>query len=182
MREEIKKLQVLKDSIIEYHNKVFTFLTETINDVSNNKFSAEDLCDMGFLCRKIEEYCDEIRKSVKSRKDLNIKIMGFHLATQSVEDPGNVTDRIDGELAHCRVEAKVIPVIPKLGEDGFKECMENFGVPENLFGSKLVKVNFDAMAQYTTDMIKSGNALPPGISKSWTEFRGTFRRINKGEK
>ena len=179
MDNDIEKLLGLRQDLIEYHEAFYTFVTETLDRIKNNQYTVEQLCDLGFLCRKLEVYFEELRKIAKGRKELCVKIMGFFLATQSVEDPTKCQDRIEGDLAYARIAAKVIPRIPKKDDPNYIGFMESLGVPVNLLEGGLVKADFRGVAELVTGLVREGKKLPPGVEKTWTEYTANFYERKK---
>jgi len=127
----------------------------------------------------MEVYCEELRKIAKGRKELGVKLMGFHLATQDLSDPGNCQDRIEGELAYARVTPRVIPKIPAKGDSNYVSFMKSLGIPEDLLEGGLVKADFRSVSNLITEMVKNGEDLPLGVEKTWTEYVANFHEKRK---
>jgi hypothetical protein len=183
MNEDIQKLLDLREMLIRYHEDFYSFMSKTLNKIKGEDggYSVGEICDFGFLCRRKEVYFDELRKIARGRKELCIKIMGFFLAQQSLEDPENCIDRIDGELASARVTPKSIPKIPAKDHPDYIPFMESLGVPEELLKGGLIKADFKGVSELVTNLLKTGQDLPPGVVKTWTEYTGNFYEKKKGD-
>lgn len=182
MTNDVKRLTELKDELMQYHEDLYLFITETLCKIRANKYTPEELCDISFLCRRMELYFDELKKTVKARKELCVKLMGFFLATQSLENPEECVDRIFGTLASARVSLKTIPAIPKKDDPSYKEFMMSLGLPENLLGGGLLKPDFKGITKLVTDMVSEGKNLPPGVEKTWTNYTANFYEKRNKEK
>jgi len=174
MDEKVRNLVDLRSSVDDLHDQIYNYMSGTYGDVINNNLEIEDICDMAFLCRKLELLFDELRKTAKARKELSIKIMGFWLATQSIESPETYKDRIDGELAYARISAKSIPKIPSSSDPVYEEFMLSLGIPEEFLKGGLLKPDFKGVTALVTDMVSKGQDLPPGVEKTWTEYNAHF--------
>jgi hypothetical protein len=181
MIKETENLQDIKIKFQSLHPELYNWLSTTIEDVQQNKFSIETITDQAFLCRELETFFQEMTKLVRSRKDLCIKIMGLYLAMQSLENPETVQDKLTGEIAVCRVEPKTMPKIPAKGTPEYGEFLRNLGVPEQLIKSGLICADFKGVMEYVTQLSGEGRKLPNGITQSWTSYVGTFRSKNKKE-
>ena len=68
MNKHVKKAQKLYDKFVALHEDVYNFISESSDDVKAVRIPLEALTDMGFLCREMENFMEEVRKEVKSRK------------------------------------------------------------------------------------------------------------------
>ena len=178
MHEQIKAAKGLRDEIVAYHKEVYDFIAVTHESVTKMKISMEDLTDMGYLCREMEKYFDELRKEVRSRKELIGKLLAFHVARQSLNEAAGIEVTIKGELATGTPDVKLMPKVPESGTDEFRECMEYLGVSSSQLDESgdCLRLSFKGMQALVTKLAEEGKPMPPGVTKSWPVYTTTFRR------
>lgn len=178
MHEQVKMAQGLRDVLVAFHKEVYDFIAVTHDGVTKMELSMEDLVDMGYLCRDMERYLDEMRKEVKSRKELIGKLLAFHVAQQSLNDTEKLQVTVKGELATGTPDVKLQPKIPEPKTEEFSQLMEYFGLSrDRLAGIEdCLRLSFNGMRDLVSRLAEEGYPMPPGVVKTWPVYTTTFRR------
>ncbi len=179
MNKTIKRAQKLYEKFVDIHTDVYNYLSETNDEVKGIKLSLGDLVDMGYLCREIEKFMEELRKEIKFRKELCGKVISLAIAKQNLNDPGKVVERIEGELATGTPDVKLQAKLPNRGTEEFHKLLEFLDIPKEMAESKCFKLSWNGMTDLVTQLAEEGKPLPPGVEKSWPIYTTTFRRRKK---
>lgn len=151
-------------------------LRRIADKVRTNEFTMALLCDLGFICREVEEAADANRKDWKAHKELISKALTMLHATWMVSSPETAEDTVKGELASATPITKIVAEQPARDTAAYAELMAHFYVPERVIGQGILKTDWKAMNELCTRLVEDGQKLPPGIGKTWKEYPVTYRR------
>ncbi len=183
MQPEVKIANDLREKTRAFHTELYDFIAETQEAVAKLGLGMPDLVDMGLLCREMEVFFDEMRKEVKSRKELIGKLMAMYVAQQSLNDTEKLEVTIKGELGTGTPDVKLQPKIPEPGSPEFMDLMEYFGLPRNRLAGieDCMRLSFNGMRDLVTDLAEKGIPMPPGVVKTWPIYTTRFRRRKRTE-
>jgi len=173
----VKTLHDDYEKLGEIHHTLLGDLQALTAKMKCNEFTMRDLADIGFLCREMENLCDDFRKDFKARKEVAIKLLAHKLLT----DPDNLndedaTDRVSGELATATIDVKKFAQLPLHGTEEFCRLMDHLGVPVEAYDSGLIKFDWQKLKKEVTRRLEFGEKLPPGLGQLYTEFTARFTR------
>jgi hypothetical protein len=157
---------------------VYADLTELVDRVRKNRYNEEQLVDIGFICRQIEGWTDELRKEAKAKTELVGKVLALSLARKALQ--GGEQTVVHGTLARGSTSIRTIPVLPKAGTPEYTELCAHFGVPEELEKAGVIGFSFSKLADLCAAQAADGKNPPPGIRRTYTQMGMIFTKITEG--
>lgn len=174
--DEVKQLQDLLSRLRVLHREFYDLLSGSDGKIKRNAFTDSDLVDFGFLCRESETLLDDWRKDAKARKELAGKILCLRVTERSLAKDIN-EDTVKGTLATAKTDVALDAKLPEFGTDEYTTFMDHLGVPKETADKGLVKVSWDQVGKYVSDLVAEGKPVPPGITKTWPKYSAVFTRL-----
>ncbi len=145
------------------------------DEAKRDAFTIEEECDLGFLCREVQELFDEMRKEVKARQVLFSRRIALVRARQAMQ--GDIDDTtVRGELSVGSPSIVPMPKIPRKDTDEYLDLCKWIGIPPDMAKSGAVKFSWTRLQEECAKRIAAGAELPPGISETYSEPTTVFRR------
>lgn len=173
---DVKDLASKLDALKTAHHESYEQLTLIDERIKKNQLSLQDLVDIGFLCREMEDLLDEMRKNAKKRKAFVQRYLVMrHTASAMTGTP--LPDTLQGEHASAsNFRVKKMAELPEFGQDGYTKYMESLGIPKEVIAKGLVKPDWEQTAEHVTVLLEDGKKLPPGLGQTWNDYTCTFTR------
>lgn len=181
MNKAIEALQKKLNDVIDLRDDIYNTIAALSNDIKSNKFTPPELCDFGFLCRELSKIADDLRKDV----DAFGKMSGKFMTLAALQDPDIVNQVGDedliirGTLATAKPKIVIGASRPQFGTAEHTELLRYFGVSGDAV--EVVKVDWKQLQRRLTQLTEDGRALPPGIGKTFDDYKVTYRRKGKRE-
>lgn len=176
LRQEIVRAQELLSELSELYKKIYNECSATFQEIRRREFSSEELTDIGFLFREMENIGDTIRKESKGRKELCAKLICAAVVEASLNDPTDALSRVDGRLATFNPNVKFISSLPKKDDPEYDEFLEWIGVSKEVIAKGLLNFRFNEMCDLLTHLVSEGKPVPKGFKNSVPMYGGVYRR------
>jgi hypothetical protein len=130
----------------------------------------EELADLVYALRKLEEMFDDSRKQAKRAKELMEKIACLVWMKRADFEP----IRTDYVTASPNIRQICSAPTRKKDPEGFKNLMDHMGIPEDVWNrpEELVRPHFPGFAAWISELAENGLPLPKGIDpdKTWPVY------------
>jgi hypothetical protein len=153
------------------HNTLYAELSKTEQEMKVK--SPEELTDIGWICKKMYEQLDDIRKEVDKLQSLAEKIACLKAATVGAT-------KIVGQLATGTVDVSMSANTPhptRNPEDFAKLC-DYLGIPDEVVQNDLIhQFHWPSFKEYFSKCMSQGKPAPPGIDleKTHTHYKLKYR-------
>lgn len=137
--------------------------------------TSEELVDIGFVLRQVEELADELRKEAKAHKELAGKTIASRCLEAAVANPDSAVMTTRGTLATGVSDVRMEAVVPNSSSPEYGQLLEWCGVPDSVVKSGLLKVDFKKLGEAVTEAASRGAKIP-GAPKTWPVPFTTFRK------
>ena len=139
--------------------------------------SEEEMVDVGFLFKRLEEMLDATRKECGHKKEQLGRLLAAVITRRALADSSEPTAR--GELAVATADVKVRAVVPKRGTPEYEELMKHLGVREDVRHAGVLTPHWLHLSDWLTAAASRGERLPPGITTLRPDATVTYRPIKK---
>ncbi len=137
--------------------------------------SDEDLADIGFLFREMEELHEELRKEAKARKELAGKVLSERIHTRNLMSDNDELAPVRGQLATATCKMRIEGETPRKGTPEYSQLWEKLGLPKELEDSDIVKLSHDGLMDAVSNSLAAGKPLP-GIVRKWPRYWAQYLR------
>lgn len=152
------------------HRTLYDELSITREEMQ--KKSPEELADVGFVCKKIYEQLDDIRKEVENLQGLAEKLACLKAAT-------NGQTKIQGELATATPDVSMSANLPhpKKNPEAYSSLCAFLGISEQAVKYDLIRIHWPGFKDFFSARMAQGLPVPPGIEidKTHTHFKLKYR-------
>ncbi len=166
----------LYSEFVEYHQRALSYIAFLTDGIKSNTYTKEELVDIGFLLREMENLLNDFRKDCKVRKELCGKIIAKKVMEDNLAS-GDFEDVVHGTLARGIVDLKMQPKIPKRDTEEYQLMMEAFGVPKDKIG--IVKIDWTQAGELASKCAAEGVPLPEGLGNTYPVYSTKFTRKGK---
>lgn len=165
----------LHDRAVQLHEDIVGELM--VMREPTNKMEVDDgvLVDVGFLLREMERHFDEMRKDVKSRKELIGRLLCLR-CIKGMQSGEKVSLR--GELATGSPDLGKVPEIPARGTPQYEELMTFLGVPKEAYENGVVVPHWKHVQELLNELAAQGKDAPPGVGER-PDYKMTFTKRRK---
>lgn len=167
--EILEETKVLFDMLKTIQHFYYNNLVRIIDIAKNQKFTKEQMVDIGFLCRESEILLDDLRKDCKSRKEFLGSKLSMRVTQESLTDL-NVDTNVKGTLARGETDVKKRAKLPIKNTPEYKELMDYFFIPKRIMESGVLSFSWNKIGDLVSECAEEGKPLPPGITETYTEF------------
>lgn len=173
-----RKLQVIYANAEHLLDELYQLRSDILQELRQNKMETEDMVDIGFLFRELENKLDDSRKDCKAAKEMAGKIICLRIAKESLNDLTKDTV-VRGVLARGSADVRRLPALPRKGTPEYISAMKALGVEnEAAIKSGCLKFDFHAIQTLINECAAAGKKPPPGLDKDYPEYTTTFTRIS----
>lgn len=165
---DVKQLADDLEELKRLHSVMYDHASPIVDKVKTREYSAQDLADLGFLFREMENLLDDWRKDSKARKELIGKLLCLQLVKSE-------TDMVQGELCRAQADMKMRPEWPKPGTSEYFELLTHFGIDPN----SPIRISWKGLGELCTKLFKEGKPLPPGMKDPKADYFCKFTRTNQ---
>lgn len=178
--ERVTELLALQSSLEEWITELFEYHYTLDKQLTGSvDLPMQDLVDLGFLHRELENRLNEIKKECSARMDKISRIIGGIVIKRTTTDPTlSMTQR--GTLASGTPEAKVLAICPKSGSPEYATLLRAMGVKEDVIECGALAPHFVKMSDYVSEKLATGQPAPAGILGTTPMFRVTYRKKANG--
>lgn len=173
----VQEFLELRTRLLQVKDDVYEYLLRLTNEYKAGTYDLRLLVDIGFLCREIEENCDNLRKEAALRKDIAGQKIAFDMTKQASAGE-EVEDPLQGELASGSPDVKMESVRPRPGSPENAALLTYLGVSRENADSvgAVFHADWKALSRWMTARAEQGTPPPPGIVKTYPVFKTVFRR------
>jgi len=171
----VQKIKKLLDDSHNFYNLICGMMIEITDPIKQRKLKNEDLVDIGFFCREMENMFNELRKEVKARKELCGSIAAYNLTRDAVQDP-TIRMAIEGKYATGTPDVKMQAALPRKDSDEYFKFCKQLGVPEEIIRQGILKLDWDAVTNFCTERLADGLPIPDGLGKKYPQYVMQYRR------
>lgn len=173
-----RELQGLLAGIEALLDELYHFKERAVPILKENQMSSEDMVDIGFLFRELENRLDDSRKDCKATKELIGKIICLRVAKDSLNNL-DADPVVRGVLARGTPDVRRLPALPRKGTPEYVQAMKALGVQsEAAINSGCLKFDFHAIQALINECAAAGKKPPPGLDKDYPEYTTVFTRIS----
>ncbi len=173
MNKTSEDLEKFYKELHEWYHNFYARLIPLLEDIDKNKLVPEELADVGFFCRKIEELSKEIKIEAEAKKD---KIGDFlsqkqykKLLQGDLDDPS-----IRGEYAIAIPKVSKSVGIPKAGSPEFSELCDFLDIPDE--ARNAVSFSYKRLGEWVSEKAAEGKEVP-NFAKVYVKYSCTFRKM-----
>lgn len=172
-----RRLDVLRQQLADLHKEVVEASGEASKLIKNNKLDKADLCDAGFLFREMKDLLHDCKKETNNCQDLAGRVLAARVTQESMQD-STVTDFIKGNISTANADVKMEAQIPDPDSHEYLALMEELGVPKELRGTRLIRLDWNKFTEYLTQRHSEGKPKLKGLGKEWPRYLCVFRKKN----
>jgi hypothetical protein len=145
----------------DLHGVLYSELSATRGEMKTK--SPEELADVGFICKKIYEQLDDIRKETEKLQGL-----AENLACLKAVNQGKT--RIAGELATASPDVTMSANLPhpQRNPEAYMALCDYLGIPEQCVKYDLFRIHWPGFKEFFTRLMSEGKPVPPGIEMEKT--------------
>ena len=177
---EIKSLQNQLDCAAVFYSTIRGIVVGVSNKAKSGNFSKEELCDIGFLCRELITQFEEIRKDIQAVKVLVDKIACITVMKETLSNPTD-NDTIHGELSSGTPHYRKTVTLPKKDTKEYYNMMKYFGVTDKGIEEGVVKISWNRISKYTTELVELGKPVPEFLPVIHDDYTIIHRRKQRTE-
>lgn len=181
MDTNVERLLQRHDEFVGYWQALYHDLTDLDNLVRTGKLDARVLVDLGYLCREMANYADELRKEATARQELIGKLIAVSVAQQNLEDP-SADQTVRGDLANGTPDVTQAAALPKFGTPEYDALCKFLGLTGTGVQRGIVGFSFTRLSALVTEMAGKGQNPPPGVLKTYPKFTTVFVGKRKTKK
>ena len=154
----------------EVHNTLYTEIADTREEMKTK--SPEELTDIGFICKKMYEQIDDIRKEVDRLKEFAEKLACLKAVTEE-----KMTLR--GNLATGTPDVSMSANLPhpRKNPEAYQALCDYFGIPDGMVQNDLFRFHWPSFKEFFTKLMSEGKPVPPGIEldKTHAHYKLKYR-------
>ena len=152
----------------DVHDTAYSEIAETREQMKLS--SPEELTDIGFICKKMYEQVDDLRKEIQRLQDL-----AERLACLKGEVEGK--PRFAGTLATGTPSVSMSANIPhpKKNPEQYTQLCDYLGVPEQMVQWDLFRIHWPGFKEFFTAQMAAGKPVPPGVDVDKTHAHYKLR-------
>lgn len=163
---------------------LYTYASDIGDRVKKTEFDLETLVDLGFLLRVMEHKFDELRKDLKARKEIVGKLVAYVAYQNALAADANGTKvdmTVRGQLAIGIPEQRMSASPPKKGSPEYNTFLRSLGISEEMIKDQILVPAWKGIETLVSKLTMEGRKLPPGLGKTYPQFKTTFRRQPESE-
>lgn len=173
---ERDRMQILADELRSLYMVYHEVSRQIDEQAKSRSLPIEEFVDVGFLFREDANLLDDWRKDATARSELLGKAIAFIQTTKATNDPMSAEDSVRGELATAIIFTKIQPVLPKRGSPEYRLLCKELGVTEEVIDSGLLKLDWKAAGDLSTERVANGKPPLPGLGETYTVVGAMYRR------
>lgn len=180
MRELTEKLARAYEEVCSHHISVYRTLSKVRGTASTGSLELEELLDLAFLCRAVEETLTDLRKESSSLLEHLSQIACLAWTQKHINNPTGAST-IRGDLCSGSPKTKTMVSVPRRGSDHYERFLRYFGVPEQMIEGDTMRPYWPGLVDHITELVANGATLPPGCDprRTYTLYKLTMRSKHK---
>lgn len=156
---------------------LFPQLNEFVGEALSDPEKVKETVDLGWLARRALDVSEEITKESRARRDFCSNVICAHIIQQSMRDPENPVQFVEGSYAKASPDLKMQPKIPTRGSDSWKKLMKEMGAPETATEYGIFDIHYPSFSRYCTDLAEKGEKPPCNLPVK-PKYYCTYRKKN----
>ncbi len=158
---DLDELDALREAVQDSFRSTMEKLIDILPKVKDMSYPLSDLADIGWECREIEKFSDELRKEAAARKELVGRLLAYRKITECMIEGGSTT--VYGQIAYAMPDVKQQSIPPKHGTEEYEKLCTYFGITQEMADSKCIAFHYKHLEEYTTALAEEGKNPPAGI-------------------
>jgi hypothetical protein len=151
-------------------------LSQLQNQMSSLKI--EELVDIGFFCRRMEEISNSLRRDCEGRVSIIGRTLAAYVGAEALR--GNEVN-LSGEFATATPTIREKPKMPSNDSPEMRELLRWIGVSDEVINKGYLRPSFSQLEAELTRRLETGEKPPPGIQATFREVSAVFRQ-KRGKK
>jgi hypothetical protein len=152
------------------HDQLYAQLSKTREEMK--PLSPEELTDIGFICKKMYEQIDDLRKEVQNLQDLAEKLACLKAISEEKV-------KIQGQLATGTPDVSMSANLPhpQKNPEAYLALCDYLGFPEVAVQNDLFRIHWPGFKEFFTKLMGEGKPVPPGIEldKTHAHYKLKYR-------
>lgn len=182
MHPDIEQLNRKYSELLTSYRELYEALTDVAEKVKGKKYEDPVLIDLGYLCRRMEAVCDDMRKEAKVKKELISKVIAVRYVQEFVktgrESPGTV---LGESLARALPNVSFKPRVPRAGSPEYIQLCTAMGVKADFSERGIIDFHYIPLTEYLGKLAEDGKDPPPGITSTFPYYYCSFNKQNRKE-
>lgn len=173
--DEITNLQQKLEDLSKMYSDIRSSVLSVSAKAKAGKFTKEEMCDIGFLCRESVSRSEEIRKDIGAVKALVDRLVCVKSLADFLANPMK-SQTVHGQLCSGTPVFKKNCALPKKDSKEYIEMMEYFGITQEGIEKGVAKISWQKICNHVTELVELGKSIPEFIPKVYDDYTVTHRR------
>jgi len=156
----------------QIHDVLYGEISETREQMKIQ--SPEELTDVGFICKKIYEQLDDLRKETEKLQDLAEKLACLKAINEQKV-------KLQGKLATGTPDLSMSANLPHpvRAPEAYQALCDYFAIPEALVKWDLFRFHWPGFKEFFSRQMAEGKPVPPGIEldKTHAHYKLKYREV-----
>lgn len=152
------------------HNTLYEQLSKTREEMKTKP--PEELADIGFVCKKIYEQLDSIRKETQRLQELAEKLACLKAVQEEKV-------KIHGRLATGTPDVSMSANLPhpRKNPEEYLALCDYLGIPKQMIDWDLFRFHWPGFKKFFTHQMQNGKPVPPGVKlgKTYSHYKLKYR-------